>query len=64
LGGKFGGLEFLANFYPEVALANYARTPNKDWKAMLVRTSPKESMPGLLNSIKQKQKKHILQFPR
>jgi hypothetical protein len=45
LGGKFGGLEFLAKFYPEVALANYARTPNKDWKAMLVRTSPKESMP-------------------
>jgi hypothetical protein len=52
LGGKFGGLEFLANFYPEVALANYARTPNKDWKAMLVRTSPKESMPGLLNRYK------------
>jgi hypothetical protein len=43
-------LEFLANFYPEVALANYA-TPNKDWKAMQL-VSPKESMPGLLNSIK------------
>jgi hypothetical protein len=43
---KICGLEFLANFIL-VALANYARTPNKDWKAMLVRTSPKESMPGL-----------------
>jgi hypothetical protein len=28
-GWKICGLEFLANFYPEVALANYARTPNK-----------------------------------
>jgi hypothetical protein len=58
------GLEFLANFYPEVALANYARTPNKDWKAMLVRTSPKESMPGLLNSISRNRRRNILQFPR
>jgi hypothetical protein len=31
LGGKFGGLEFLAN-YPEVALANYARTQIKTGK--------------------------------
>jgi hypothetical protein len=30
---------------------------------MLVRTSPKESMPGLLNSIKaETEEKHILQF--
>jgi hypothetical protein len=32
LGGKFGGLEFLSKFYPEVALANYARTQIKTGK--------------------------------
>jgi hypothetical protein len=52
LGGKFGNLEFLTKFYPEVALAKYARSPNIDWGTVIVRTSPKNSMPGLLNSIK------------
>lgn len=52
LGGKFGNLEFLKKFYPEIPLANYSRTPDSGWKTTIVRTSPKRSLPGLLNSIK------------
>jgi hypothetical protein len=33
--GKFGGLEFSSKFYPEVALANYARTQIRLEEAML-----------------------------
>lgn len=59
LGGKFGNLEFLKRFYPEVPIANYARVPDSNWETTIVRTSPKKSLPGLLNSIKASGEKEI-----
>jgi hypothetical protein len=54
LGGKFGNLEFLKRFFPDVKTAEYSRLPNDKWETTIVRTSPKKSLPGLLNSIKAK----------
>lgn len=59
LGGKFGNLEFLKKFYPEVPLANYAKVPNNSWNTTIIRTSPKKSLPGLLNSVKASGKQEI-----
>jgi hypothetical protein len=57
-GWKICGLEFLANFIPEVAL-NYARTP-QDFHVS--QNFPNHA--GLLNSIKAETEEDILQFPR
>lgn len=52
LGGKFGGLAFLRKFYPDVPLVNFYKDPPEDAKTVLIRTSPRKSMPGLLTSVK------------
>lgn len=59
IGSKYGNLEFLKEFYPEVPLANYADAPNLAWTETIVRTSPKKSMPGLLSSIKASTKEEV-----
>jgi hypothetical protein len=51
-GGKFGNLQFLNKFYPEVKTCTYDLDYNNLQEGkLIVRTSPKYSLPGLLNSI-------------
>lgn len=49
MGGKFGKLTFLKNCYPEINLPLFSKEEIKDVKNC-IRTSPKMSIPGLLNS--------------
>lgn len=48
-GGKFGKLTFVKNVYPEVKLPKFSKEPILGVKNC-IRTSPKLSIPGLLNS--------------
>jgi len=58
-GGKFGNLEFLKKFYPDVPITNYSLSSDNNWSTTIVRTSPKKSLPGLLNSIKVTNKEEV-----
>lgn len=50
-GGKFNNLTFLKRFYNEINVPNFSLNPH-DIKGnqLFIRTSPKKSLPGLLNS--------------
>jgi len=47
-GGKFNNLTFLSKFYPEINLPKFSLNPMEG--NVCIRTSPRYSMPGLLNS--------------
>lgn len=49
-GGKYGNLQFIKEFYPSVKTPEISLYYTSDVKT-IVRTSPKYSLPGLLNSI-------------
>lgn len=51
-GTKYGNLEFLRKYYPEVKLPKFSKNSDdlKPFSSIFLRTSPKESLPGLLNS--------------
>jgi hypothetical protein len=51
-GAKYGNIMFLKKFFPHVKTCDVSKEFRDDWKANFVRTSPKYSIPGLLNSIK------------
>jgi len=48
-GGKFNNLTFLQRFYPEINLPKFSKEPLMEGK-QCIRTSPKYSLAGLLNS--------------
>lgn len=52
MGAKYGNIMFLKKFFPHIKTCEISKEFREDWKANFVRTSPKYSIPGLLNSIK------------
>ena len=52
LGGKYGNLKFLERFYPDIKLPRFSTNLDdfRDHEKVFIRTSPKHSLPGLLNS--------------
>lgn len=52
MGAKYGNIMFLKKFFPHIKTCEVSKDFREDWKANFVRTSPKYSIPGLLNSIK------------
>ena len=51
-GTKYGNIMFLKRFFPHIKTCEVSKDFRTDWKSNFVRTSPKYSIPGLLNSIK------------
>ncbi len=50
-GGKFNNLTFLQRFYPEIKLPKFSKERfETENRKIFIRTSPKKSLPGLLNS--------------
>jgi hypothetical protein len=50
-GGKYAGLMFLSTYYPHISLPKFSKEIfDTDNNKIFLRTSPKESMPGLLHS--------------
>lgn len=50
-GGKFNNLTFLKRFYGEINVPNFSLSPlDIKGNKLFIRTSPKKSLPGLLNS--------------
>jgi hypothetical protein len=52
MGTKYGNIMFLKRFFPHIKTCEVSKDFRKDWISNFVRTSPKYSIPGLLNSIK------------
>lgn len=51
-GGKYGNLMFIKKYFPEIKTPEITTNPeNIDLKNYCVRTSPKKSLPGVLNSL-------------
>lgn len=50
MGAKFGNLKFLETFYPEYKLPKFSKEKLSDNIKQCLRTSPKKSLAGLLNS--------------
>ncbi len=50
MGAKFGNLIFLQTFYPSILLPKFSRVELSDIEKQCLRTSPKKSLAGLLNS--------------
>jgi len=49
-GGKYNNLMFLKHFYPEINIPKISKTILDDVEKQCIRTSPKYSLPGLLES--------------
>lgn len=52
MGAKYGNIMFLKRFFPDIKTCEISKEFRTDWTSNFVRTSPKYSIPGLLNSIK------------
>ncbi len=52
MGTKYGNIMFLKKFFPHIKTCEVSKDFRTDWGSNFVRTSPKYSIPGLLNSIK------------
>ena len=52
MGAKYGNIMFMKQYFPHIKTCEVSKEFREDWASNFVRTSPKYSIPGLLNSIK------------